>query len=152
MSMTIAIVKLLDRPLSGLLVLALLSALSWIDLRSCYVPPAIVLAIGFLALPGITLPDMFFSFGVYTLLMVLSALTSWSIGGGDIKLLAALALYLRPGQFAHFLLPLGAGCLSVILWAFFQKVPKDRQIPFVPFICAAFILWLFWQFPAARGG
>lgn len=150
--MTTAIVKLLDRPVTGLLVLALLLALSWIDLRSCYVPPAIVLAIGLLALPGITLKDTLFSLGVYILLMVLSALTGWSIGGGDIKLLAILALYLRPGQFAHFLLPLGAGCLSVILWAFFQKIPKDRQIPFVPFICAAFTFWLFWRFPAARGG
>ncbi len=150
--MTIAIVKLSAKPAVNLLVLVLLLALSWIDLRSRYVPPAAVLAICLLSLPGVAFADVAFALGVYVLLRLLSALTKWSLGGGDIKLLAALALYLRIEQFSLFLLPLGVGCLGAIFWAVIQKIPKERQIPFVPFISSAFSLWLLLQLPVVAGG
>lgn len=148
MFMTIATARLLaPTPFRGylaanLLILVLLLILSWIDVRTRYVPPTGVLTIGLLAIPGISFPDACLSIGVYALLRLASASTEQSIGGGDIKLLAALALYLGYYEFSLFVLPLGIGCLAVIAWALIKKAPKNQQIPFVPFISGSFICWI----------
>jgi prepilin signal peptidase PulO-like enzyme (type II secretory pathway) len=61
-----------------------------------------------------------------------------SMGGGDIKLLFVLGLYL---PWAHMLLLVLAACLMAIpaaLWA--KKRGKDEGIPFGPFLSAAWLL------------
>jgi len=55
------------------------------------------------------------------------------MGGGDIKLLFALALYLR---WAELLLALLAGCLLGLLWAALAGRKAGGAVPFGPFLSA----------------
>ena len=59
-----------------------------------------------------------------------------SLGGGDIKLLFVLGLYLG---WAEMLLLLLAACILGILWAL-RPGKKNAAIPFAPFLSAAAIL------------
>lgn len=60
------------------------------------------------------------------------------MGGGDIKLLFALALYLT---WAELLLALLAGCLLGLLWAASAgRKGKGRAVPFGPFLSAGALL------------
>lgn len=55
------------------------------------------------------------------------------MGGGDIKLLFALALYL---SWAQLLLTLLAGCLAGLLWAALAGQKRGAAVPFGPFLAA----------------
>lgn len=55
------------------------------------------------------------------------------MGGGDIKLLFVLALYLTWGAL---LLTMLTGCLLGLLWAALTRRKKDAAIPFGPFLAA----------------
>lgn len=55
------------------------------------------------------------------------------MGGGDIKLLFVLALYL---PWAALLLALLAGCLLGLLWVALARRRKDAAVPFGPFLAA----------------
>lgn len=55
------------------------------------------------------------------------------MGGGDIKLLFVLALYLNWGQM---LLTLLAGCLFGLIWAAVTRRKKGAAMPFGPFLAA----------------
>lgn len=55
------------------------------------------------------------------------------MGGGDIKLLLALALYLTWGQM---LLTLLAACLLGLLWAVLTRHKRGAALPFGPFLAA----------------
>ncbi len=59
------------------------------------------------------------------------------MGGGDIKLLFVLALYLT---WAELLLALLAGCLLGLLWAALARRGKGGALPFGPFLAAGTIL------------
>lgn len=87
--------------LLGLLALMLMAA-SWHDLRSRTIPNGLNLAIALLAIPfwwstGLALwPDLAWQIGVAALVFGLFAIafSIGAMGGGDVKLVAALALWL----------------------------------------------------------
>ena len=60
-----------------------------------------------------------------------------AMGGGDIKLLFVLALYLSWGQL---LLTLLGGCLLGILWAVLARQKQGAALPFGPFLAAGALL------------
>ena len=60
-----------------------------------------------------------------------------AMGGGDIKLLFALALYL---SWAELFLTLLAGCLLGLLWAGLTRRSKGAAMPFGPFLAAGAVL------------
>lgn len=94
----------------------------------------------------------------------LSALTAWAVpaallalvlltekllgrevmGGGDIKLLFALGLYLT---WAQLLLALLAGCLAGLAWAAAAGKRQDRAVAFGPFLAAGALLTVCWGGP-----
>jgi len=59
------------------------------------------------------------------------------MGGGDIKLLFALALYL---SWAELLLALLAGCVLGLLWSVCSGMKRGEAMPFGPFLAAGAIL------------
>jgi len=72
------------------------------------------------------------------LVLALEKLTGREVmGGGDIKLLFALALYLT---WAELLLALLAGCLLGLLWAALAGREKTGAVPFGPFLSAGALL------------
>ena len=60
-----------------------------------------------------------------------------AMGGGDVKLLFALALYLN---WAELFLTLLAGCLLGLLWAGLTRRSKGAAMPFGPFLAAGAVL------------
>lgn len=60
-----------------------------------------------------------------------------AMGGGDIKLLAALALYL---SWAELLLALLAACVLGFVWAVCLRRKKGAALPFGPFLAAGALL------------
>lgn len=66
------------------------------------------------------------------------------MGGGDIKLLLALALYL---SWAQQLLALLAGCLTGLLWAALSGEKRGRAVPFGPFLSLGAGLTVFFGDP-----
>lgn len=66
------------------------------------------------------------------------------MGGGDIKLLFALALYF---DWAQMLLTLLAGCTLGLLWALAAKKTRTAAIPFGPFLAGGAWVTLCWGAP-----
>jgi len=63
------------------------------------------------------------------------------IGGGDIKLMSALALLYTPSQFPHFLFltALSGGAVALVCLLFFFKTTKQHGVPYGVAISLAFI-------------
>ena len=59
------------------------------------------------------------------------------MGGGDIKLLFVLALYL---SWAELLMMLFLGCLSGLIWAVFTRHKAGKALPFGPFLAAGALI------------
>lgn len=66
------------------------------------------------------------------------------MGGGDVKLLFALALYL---SWAQLLLALLAGCLLGLAWAFLSGGRRGAAVPFGPFLAAGAALTVYFGDP-----
>lgn len=69
------------------------------------------------------------------------------MGGGDIKLLFVLALYL---SWAQLLLALLAGCLTGLLWAALAGQRRGTAVPFGPFLAAGAGLTVYFGDPVIR--
>ncbi len=123
---------------------ALLLALSLADVFRRIIPDGLLLLLAanrFLWLPVLgrvvrELPKMFKAAAVPAVLLALVLLTEKLsdrevMGGGDIKLLFALALYLT---WAELLLALLGGCLLGLLWAALSR--RTGAVPFGPFVSA----------------
>ena len=65
------------------------------------------------------------------------ALGRESLGGGDLKLLFVLGLYMR---WPEMLLLLLLGCLLALVWALLPGRDRRREIAFGPFLAAAWAL------------
>lgn len=127
-------------------VAALLGCLSYLDVQKREVPNEGVLALFFYAL--VFSSDLIAGLisGGYTFLLLYGVyrLSKGSLGGGDVKLLAALAFFLG-AEFHRFLL-----CFLVVLLAGFLGGVVVRKnvrftVPLVPYIFAAYLLWLGWS-------
>lgn len=66
------------------------------------------------------------------------------MGGGDIKLLFALSLYLT---WAQLLLTLLSGCLLGLVWAVLSGQRRGTAVPFGPFLAAGAVLTVCWGSP-----
>lgn len=141
--------------LLGLLA-ALLLAAAVLDLRSRNIPNGLNLAIAVLALPfwwatGLALwPDMALQAGVAALVFGAFAIAFalGGMGGGDVKLLAALALWL-PWQAVIFLLVLMslAGGVLTLAMVVRQRLARKEGRPEIPYgVAIAFAgLWMIGQ-------
>lgn len=69
------------------------------------------------------------------------------MGGGDIKLLFVLALYL---SWAQLLLALLAGCLTGLLWAALAGGRRGTAVPFGPFLAAGAALTVYFGDPVIQ--
>jgi prepilin peptidase CpaA len=127
--------------LLGLLAALLVAAAAW-DLRKREIPHTIVIAIALLALPFWAAselafwPDVAIQLGVASLLFVVFAgmfALGW-IGGGDVKLLAAIALWL-PWQAVVMLLVIMslAGAVvtfGTVIWSRLRDPNATPEIPY----------------------
>ena len=138
--------------LLGLLVLMLLAA-SWCDLKSRTIPNSLNIAIALLAIPfwwsiGLTLwPDAAIQIGVALLVFALFAIAFalGAMGGGDVKLVGALALWL-PFQAVIvllFVMSIAGGVLTLAMYLRHKLARNQGQLEIPYGVAIAFGgLWL----------
>ena len=141
--------------LLGLLALLLLAA-SWSDWRSRSIPNGLNLAIALLAIPfwwasGLPLwPDAAFQIGVALLVFAAFAMAfaAGAMGGGDVKLVGAVALWL-PWQAVLALLvitSLAGGLLTIVLVVRHRLARREERLEIPYGLAIAFGgLWLIGQ-------
>lgn len=110
-----------------LVVAVLLIAAAFIDGRTRIIPNGLNLAIALLAIPywwasGLSLwPDVAIQLGIAVVVFAifLGVFAIGQMGGGDVKLIVALALFLHPLDFMRviFVMALAGGVLTVIMIA-----------------------------------
>lgn len=110
-----------------LVVAVLLIAAAFIDGRTRIIPNGLNLAIALLAIPywwasGLSLwPDVAIQLGIAVVVfgIFLGVFAIGQMGGGDVKLIVALALFLHPLDFMRmiFVMALAGGVLTVIMIA-----------------------------------
>ena len=138
--------------LLGLLVVMLLAA-SWCDLKSRTIPNSLNIAIALLAIPfwwsiGLTLwPDAAIQIGVAFLVFALFAIAfaMGAMGGGDVKLVGALALWL-PFQAVIvllFVMSIAGGVLTLAMYLRHKLARNQGQLEIPYGVAIAFGgLWL----------
>ena len=138
--------------LLGLLALGLLAA-SWLDLKSRTIPNKLNIAIALLAIPfwwsiGLALwPDVALQVGVAAIVFALfvGAFALGAMGGGDVKLIGALALWL-PFQavvFLLFVMSVAGGVLTLAMYLRHRLARKEGQLEIPYGVAIAFGgLWL----------
>lgn len=127
--------------LVGILALLLIAATVW-DIRTRTIPNPLNLAIALLAIPfwyasGLSLwPDIALQIGVAALVFGFFALAFafGAMGGGDVKMVAALALWLPPGAVLMmlFIMSLAGGALTLfmLLRHRLRKCAEKLEIPY----------------------
>lgn len=138
--------------LLGLLALMLLAA-SWCDLKSRTIPNSLNIAIALLAIPfwwsiGLALwPDAAIQIGVAALVFALFAIAFalGAMGGGDVKLVGALALWL-PFQavvLLLFVMSIAGGVLTLAMFLRHKLARREGQLEIPYGVAIAFGgLWL----------
>ena|ERR1044072_6232194 len=138
--------------LLGLLALMLLAACWW-DLKSRLIPNALNIAIALLAIPfwwslGLPLwPDIAVQVGIAALVFALFAIAFafGAMGGGDVKLIGALALWL-PFQavvLLLFVMSIAGGVLTLVMFLRHRLAGKQGQLEIPYGVAIAFGgLWL----------
>ena len=138
--------------LLGLLALMLLAA-SWCDLKSRTIPNSLNIAIALLAIPfwwsiGLALwPDAAIQIGVAALVFALFAVAFalGAMGGGDVKLVGALALWL-PFQavvLLLFVMSIAGGVLTLAMFLRHKLARREGQLEIPYGVAIAFGgLWL----------
>ncbi|MGZ8997685.1 MAG: A24 family peptidase [Allosphingosinicella sp.] len=138
--------------LLGGLALLLLAA-SWLDLRSRTIPNELNLAIALLAIPfwwatGLDLwPDIPLQIGLAVLVFALFtiAFALGAMGGGDVKMLGALALWIPGGALLPLivLMSLAGGALTAAMMIRHRLARKEGQLEIPYGVAIAFAgLWL----------
>jgi len=139
---------------------ALLLAVSLADGAKRLIPDALLLALAanrllWLPVLGQVLPSLWEMMKaaavpavLLALVLALERLSGREVmGGGDLKLLFVLALYLR---WAELLLALLAGCLLGLLWAALTGRERGSVLPFGPFLAAGALLSAYFGGPLVR--
>ena len=123
------------------------------DLRARIIPNWLNLAIALLALPwwiavGLTVPEILLQIGLFAgaLLLFAGAFAIGMMGGGDVKMIAALALWLPPAVFGEMLvwMALAGGVLTIAMLVR-HRWRRDEGKPEIPYgvaISAATLLVL----------
>lgn len=126
---------------------AFLTLCSYSDIkrREIYIKPAVVLILSgivFAALQGKeSLISAFFGALTGVALMIISRLTKGAIGAGDGLVLIVTAFYQGfAGNVGMLLLALFLSAVVSATALIIRKVKRDYELPFVPFMLAAFII------------
>ena len=147
----------------GCLFVTLLIPISWIDARWYIIPNAIIV-VGLLLGLGITvaisveqqgwhyllehLIGAIAGAGVLLLIAIVgkALLRKEAMGGGDIKLMALIGLFLGAWQHLLIVVVLSAfiGSIAGVLLILFTKRNREQPIPYGPFLAIAAALNLFW--------
>ncbi|MGZ8998533.1 MAG: A24 family peptidase [Allosphingosinicella sp.] len=138
--------------LLGALALMLLAA-SWLDLRSRTIPNGLNLAIALLAIPfwwasGLDVwPDVALQVGLALLIFGLFtiAFAIGAMGGGDVKMLGALALWIPGGALIPLIviMSLAGGVLTAAMFIRQRMAGKQGQLEIPYGVAIAFAgLWL----------
>jgi prepilin peptidase CpaA len=140
-------------PLLLLLVVLLLIA-AWGDIRTRTIPnwlngAVAILAIGWWWAEGMGLyPEIAMRIAIAVAVFILFAIffAIGAMGGGDVKLIAALALWLTPPQLVHMLMGMAVGggvlTLAMLLIHRLRRQPGRPEIPYGVAISAATLLTL----------
>lgn len=139
--------------LVGIVAVMVLAAAVW-DLRTRTIPNSLNAAIALLAIPywwasGIALwPDVAIQLAMAAGLFALfaAAFAMGAMGGGDVKLIAALALWLRPDAVLAMLviMSLAGGALTLVMLARHRLTKAEHQLE-IPYGVAIAVggIWLF---------
>ena len=123
------------------------------DLRARIIPNWLNLSIALLAVPwwfaiGLGLPGIALQIGLFAgaLLLFAGAFAMGMMGGGDVKMIAALALWLPPAVFGEMLvwMALGGGVLTIAMLVrhTWRRAEGRPEIPYGVAISAASLLVL----------
>jgi len=132
---------------------AMLLAACWCDLKARNIPNALNLAIALLAIPfwwslGLELwPDAALQLGVAAIVFGLFAIAfaMGAMGGGDVKLVAAIALWLPFQAVAAllFIMSIAGGVLTLAMWIRHKLARRSEQLEIPYGVAIAFGgLWL----------
>jgi prepilin peptidase CpaA len=132
---------------------AMLLAACWCDLKARTIPNGLNLAIALLAIPfwwSVDLPlwpDAALQFGVAAIVFGLFAIAFaiGAMGGGDVKLVAAIALWLPFQAVAAllFIMSLAGGALTLAMWLRHKLARRTEQLEIPYGVAIAFGgLWL----------
>lgn len=139
--------------LQGFILVSTLLVVSFIDMDHRIIPNKIVLFLMIVSIPlnflvsNLTWLEMLWGFLVGGgLLLVIALLSRGGMGGGDIKLMAALGLYLGWQQIlmAIFIASLIGSIVGIFLMLFFGKGRKTA-IPFGPFLAIGTLVCYLWS-------
>lgn len=139
--------------LQGLILVSTLLVVSLIDLDHRIIPNQIVIFLVIVSIPlhllvpNLTWLQMLWGFLVGGgLLLIIAVLSRGGMGGGDIKLMAALGLYLGWEQIlmAIFIASLIGSVVGIVLMLFFGKGRKTA-IPFGPFLAMGTLVCYLWS-------
>lgn len=130
---------------------ALLVAAAATDIRNRVIPNRLNLAVALLAMPwwlasGLQGTDIAWQVGIAAIVLAAFAgcFALGMMGGGDVKLLAALALWLPLGGLVQMLMwmALAGGALTAAMWAAhrLRRSPRVLEIPYGVAIAAASLL------------
>lgn len=137
--------------LLGLLIAMLIAAAIW-DMKSRTIPNSLNAAIAVAAISywiaiGLSVwPDMAIQFGIGLLVFAVfaAAFAIGAMGGGDVKMVAALALWLPPAQALMMIaiMSIAGGVLTLVMliWHKAAKSTQRLEIPYGVAIAAAGVL------------
>lgn len=126
-------------------ILFLLVYLSVVDLKKREVPHLGVLALFLYSLPvlglKVILANVPMALGIFGVLIFIALVTSEGFGGGDIKLITALALYLGDDLFL-LALPMVVLLVGTLIWAIATRKGWRYPVPFVPYIFLSYLAYM----------
>lgn len=125
-------------------VAVLLFYLSYLDLKKREVPDFAVLALFIYSL--FTCSNFKESFltaaAVFIFLLIPSLIAEGSVGGGDIKLLTALAIFMGK-DFSMLAFPLFILLVVTLIYGLIKRKGLKYSIPLVPYIFVSYLFYLF---------
>ena len=137
--------SILEEIVRDLPVSVLLLWLSIIDLRKREVPHSGVLALFFYSLVTLGLSGLWqnisTALAVFFVLFAVALVTNEGIGGGDIKLITVLTLYLGEDLFL-LAVPMAILLTGTLIWVILARKGLRYYFPFVPYIFLSFIVYL----------
>lgn len=82
------------------------------------------------------------AFGLLIFFFLLYLLKLGYVGGGDVKYLLVVSIYLEPLGFAYFLLI--CGVLQILFLVFYKRIKKRRFAPMVPAMVLSVLIYEVW--------
>lgn len=124
-------------------VIMILSYLSYTDLKKREVPDFAVLALFIYSLFTCTSfkESILMAVLVFILLLIPSLITEGGIGGGDIKLLTALAFFMGK-DFSILAFPMFILLAASLIYGLIKGKGLNYSVPLVPYIFASYLFYL----------